>query len=67
MAEKLRDYFTAGARLVWYVDPELRQVEVFTSPTDRQVVGEDQILSGGEVLPGFELNLRELFAELPPE
>ena len=32
MDEKLRDYFSAGARLVWYVYPKLRQVEVFTSP-----------------------------------
>jgi Uma2 family endonuclease len=67
MAEKLSDYFRAGARLVWYVDPEARQVEVFTSPTSKRVVAEGELLDGGDVLPGFTLNLRELFAELPPE
>jgi len=67
MAEKLNDYFTAGARLVWYVDAEECQVEVFVSPTDKRIVREDELLSGGNVLPGFELSLRELFAELPPE
>jgi Uma2 family endonuclease len=67
MAEKLNDYFTAGARLVWYVDADKRQVEVFTSATHTRIVREDELLDGGDVLPGFELNLRELFAELPPE
>ena len=67
MAEKLLDYFAAGSRLVWYVDPKKRQVEVFTSPESRRIVSQNQILDGGDVLPGFELNLQELFAELPPE
>jgi len=67
MTEKLHDYFTAGVRLVWYVNPQKRQVEVFTSAETSCVVAHDQMLDGGEVLPGFELDLRELFAELPPE
>ena len=67
MTEKLRDYFTAGTKLVWYVYPKQRRVEVFTSPTAKRIVKHDQILGGGDVLPGLEINLRELFAELPPE
>lgn len=67
MAEKLDDYFNAGTRLVWFVDPKQRQVEVFTSPTASRTVKQDQVLDGGDVLPGFEINLRELFAELQPE
>jgi Uma2 family endonuclease len=67
MAEKLLDYFAAGARLVWYVDPKKRQVEVFVSPESSKVLSQDQMLDGGEVLPGFELSLKELFSELPPE
>ena len=30
MNEKLSDYFSHGARLVWYVDPETRTIDVFT-------------------------------------
>jgi Uma2 family endonuclease len=67
MAEKLRDYFAAGSRLVWYVDPEKRQVEVFISVESRRVVKEGETLDGGDVLPGFEMSLKELFAELPRE
>jgi Uma2 family endonuclease len=67
MAEKLSDYFRAGTRLVWCVDPRRREVQVFTSVSDCRVLTEADTLDGGDVLPGFELNLRELFAELPPE
>jgi Uma2 family endonuclease len=67
MKEKLHDYFTAGTRLVWYVEPQLRQVQVFVSPESKRVVKQDQILDGGDVLPGLEINLRELFDELPLE
>lgn len=67
MEVKLRDYFTAGVRLVWYVDPRKHVVEVFTSVTDKCVVTEKETLAGGDVLPDFTLSLAELFAELPPE
>jgi Uma2 family endonuclease len=67
MAEKLHEYFTHGARLVWYVDPETQSVQVFTSITESRVATVNDTLDGGHVLPGFTLNIRELFAELPPE
>lgn len=67
MAEKLQDYFNSGARLVWYVDPKRREARVFTSPADSRLLTENDVLDGGDVLPGFTLNLRELFAELPPD
>ena len=67
MQEKLEDYFTHGARLVWYVDPESRTIDVFTGLESRQTLPEAATLDGGDLLPGFQLNIRELFAELPPE
>ncbi len=64
MQRKLRDYFAAGTRLVWYVDPKKRTVRVYTDPDKATTLTEDQTLDGGDVLPGFSLCLRELFAEL---
>jgi Uma2 family endonuclease len=64
MRRKLQDYFAAGVRLVWYIDPRARTATVYTSPQDFAVLGENDILAGGDVLPGFELPLRELFAEV---
>jgi Uma2 family endonuclease len=62
MKRKLREYFEAGTRLVWLVDPKARTVRVYTSPRKFKLLTEDQTLDGGEVLPGFELSLRKLFA-----
>ncbi len=60
MARKVREYFDAGVRLVWLVDPETRTAGVFTSPESRLATNEEQMLAGGDVLPGFALRLGEL-------
>lgn len=64
MARKRREYFAAGVRLVWEIDQEARTVEVYSAPDDPVVLTQEQTLDGGDVLPGFTLSLRELFAEL---
>jgi Uma2 family endonuclease len=64
MERKLHDYFEAGVKLVWYMDPVPRTVRVFTAPEESQLLREDETLQGGTVLPGFILPLKELFGEL---
>ena len=64
MARKRREYFEAGVRLVWEVDPRARTVDVYQSPEHPTRLDATRTLDGGEVLPGFALPLVELFAEL---
>ena len=59
--EKLSDYIQAGVRLIWVVHPRGRGVEVIEGER-RSWAGEGDTLSGGEVLPGFELPVATLFA-----
>lgn len=66
MTRKRREYFEAGVRLVWLVDPGPRSVAVFTGAEQFTTVDVDGSLDGGDILPGFTLALRELFAELEP-
>jgi Uma2 family endonuclease len=61
MKRKLREYFQAGSRLVWLVDPQTRTARVYTVPRRSRLVAEDEALDGGAVLPGFSLTLREWF------
>jgi Uma2 family endonuclease len=61
MEGKLREYFGAGTRLVWLVDPKKRTVRVFVSPTSFTTLAVGDTLAGGVVLPGFQLAVRELF------
>ena len=63
MQRKLHDYFSAGVRLVWYVDPRTRTAKAYTAEDQCVELGEQDSLSGGEVLPGFELPLPGLFAK----
>jgi Uma2 family endonuclease len=61
MARKHREYFDAGVKLIWEVDPEARKVRVLTGPDEVQQIEESGALTGADVLPGFRLPLKQLF------
>ena len=58
---KLADYFSAGTRLVWVVEPETRVVCAYRSLHDMQAIGDGNELDGGDVLPGFRCPVKRLF------
>jgi Uma2 family endonuclease len=64
MELKLREYFAAGVKLVWIVDPAAKTVTVYSAPTRAKTLSASQTLDGGKVLPGFELSIRKIFANL---
>ena len=61
MDRKLGEYFQAGSKLVWYVYPSAKTVDVYTSSDQKTSLAEAQVLTGGDVLPGLEIKLAELF------
>jgi Uma2 family endonuclease len=63
MDRKLREYFEAGSKLVWYVYPKTRTVHVYTSLRKSVVLTEADALDGGKVLPGFSFSIRKWFRE----
>jgi Uma2 family endonuclease len=63
MRLKIVSYLDAGT-LLWLVDVGKRRVEVYTPGQPPKVLGIDDILDGGDVLPGFTLPLKEVFARL---
>lgn len=64
---KLKEYFLGGSRLVWVVNPKQRTARSHTAPDRFVEIHEDGTLDGGEVLPGFRLSVRDLFAEMPED
>ncbi|MEP7293835.1 MAG: Uma2 family endonuclease [Chloroflexota bacterium] len=62
MVNKAAYYLANGSRMVWLVYPEKRIVEVLT-PDFRELLTEEHTLTGGDVLPGFSLPVREIFAQ----
>jgi Uma2 family endonuclease len=61
MQRKLREYFAAGTRLVWLIDPKDRTARIYTTPRRGTKLTRDDALDGGGVLPGFHLPFRDLF------
>jgi Uma2 family endonuclease len=65
IVEKVGEYFQTGTRLVWIVYPRVRQVYVYTSPTEVRILPESADLDGGKVVPGFRISLKRLFEDEP--
>jgi len=64
LSAKAAEYLAAGARLVWVVDPDPRQVVIHRPGRPAETLSAERTLDGGDVLPGFTLALPRLFAEL---
>jgi len=60
--EKVADWMRAGVRLLWAIDPATRSVTVYRSTDDLSVLSEDDSLDGGQVIPGFSTNIKDLFS-----
>lgn len=64
MQAKLAEYFDSGVREVWYLYPETRELHVYHSVKRPKVYSWPSVFNNSQVLPGFELSLRELFEGL---
>ena len=61
---KMEEYLANGARLGWLLDPEERRVYVYRPGAPVERLDAPQTLSGDPVLPGFTLDLREVWPGL---
>ena len=51
MQRKLRDYFAAGVKLVWYIDPPTRSAKSYTAEDRFVTVDEDGRFPAGMYCP----------------
>ena len=61
--EKIHEYFMARVSRVWVVYPRQKEVYVYASPTQIEVLQLGQELDGGDLVPGFRLPLAALFED----
>ncbi|MEO8608142.1 MAG: Uma2 family endonuclease [Chloroflexota bacterium] len=59
---KVAHYLSVGT-LTWVINPDKQRVEVYKSGQPPIILTGDEILDGGDVLPGFSLVVSTLFAE----
>jgi Uma2 family endonuclease len=57
---KVGQYLSAGAQQVWVLYPKTRDLHVY-SAKHAVVLKSDDVLKGGEFLPGFAVKVSELF------
>lgn len=61
VTKKVHEYLTAATPLVWVLDSRADTAAVFRPGERVRFLSLDESLDGEDVLPGFELPLRELF------
>lgn len=49
-----------GVRLVWVIDPRAARATEYRSLTEVRDLGLDDVLEGGNVLPGYRCPLRDI-------
>jgi len=59
--EKVEEYLTTGARLVWVINPRRRTATVYQPGAPARVLAAGDALDGGEVLPGFAWRVGDVF------
>jgi Uma2 family endonuclease len=59
--EKILEWLEAGVRLVIVANPRKRVITVYRSLTDITVLTEHDVLSGGDVVPGWTMLVRHVF------
>ena len=58
---KMVEYIENGVRLGWLLDPFVRQVHVYRLGQAVEILDDPETISGDPVLPGFTLNLQEIW------
>ena len=58
---KMREYMENEARLGWLIDRKNRKVEIYRQGQNIEVLDNPSTLSGEDVLPGFVLDLTEVW------
>jgi len=61
LQEKMQEYIDNGARLGWLLDPVEKRVHIYRPSQAVELLNDPVTISGDPVLPGFVLNVRELW------
>lgn len=61
LQNKMEEYIENGVRLGWLIDPFQRQVHIYRPGQTVEVLEYPASVSGESVLPGFVLNLQEIW------
>ncbi len=58
---KMQEYLDNGVKLGWLIEPSAKTVEIYRIGQQVEILNNPQTLSGEDILPGFVLDLSEIF------
>jgi Uma2 family endonuclease len=58
---KAKKWLASGTKLVWVINPKLRNVTVYRAPSNVTILSETDVLKGDDVVPGFQIKVAEIF------
>lgn len=61
LLNKMEEYMENGATLGWLIDPQRRRVYVYRAGEEMVVLEDPAVVSGDPFLPGFELQMEEIW------
>ena len=59
--EKVAEYLEAGTQMVWVIEPIFKTVTVYRSSNDIKLLTQNDILTGDEIVEGFQCDVSEIF------
>ena len=62
LQDKMQEYLDNGVKLGWLIEPKAKTVEIYRLGKQVEILDNPQTLSGEDILPGFTLDLTEIFA-----
>ncbi len=58
---KMKEYMENGASLGWLINRKQKQIEIYRQNQEVEILESPQTVSGEDVLPGFVLDLKEIW------
>lgn len=62
LQNKMKEYLDNGVELGWLIEPSAKVVEIYRLGQPVEILNNPRSLSGEDILPGFTLDLAEIFA-----
>ena len=62
LEEKVLEWLGAGTRMVLVANPRMGSVTVYRSLTDIVVLTDDDVVDGGDVVPGWAMPVKDIFS-----
>ena len=61
LQDKMQEYLDNGVKLGWLIEPKAKTVEIYRQGKTVEILNNPQNLSGEDILPGFVLDLSNIF------